>query len=75
MMGLQGIKGPPYRFIHGSNKEILSMNKEAMAKPMRLTHDIFPKLQPHVHLWTKLYGNDHELDLLLNFLSFEKTKS
>ncbi|XP_015895216.3 cytochrome P450 CYP749A22-like [Ziziphus jujuba] len=58
MMALQGIKGPSYRFIHGNNKEILSMKKEAIAKAIRLSHDILYKLQPHCHLWTNLYGKN-----------------
>ncbi|XP_062111509.1 cytochrome P450 CYP749A22-like [Humulus lupulus] len=35
LMGLQGVEGPSYRFIHGSTKEIMSMQKEAMAKPLK----------------------------------------
>lgn len=59
LMGLQGIKGPSYRFIHGNNQEMLSIKKEAMAKRMLgLSHDIYHKVQPHIHLWTNLYGND-----------------
>ncbi|XP_062111507.1 cytochrome P450 CYP749A22-like isoform X2 [Humulus lupulus] len=65
-MSLRGIKGPSYRFIHGSNKEILSMQKEARDSPFGLSHDIFPKLQPHIHYWTKLYGN--------NFLQWDGSK-
>ncbi|KAL5569322.1 hypothetical protein UlMin_025897 [Ulmus minor] len=60
LMNLQGIKGPSYRFFHGTSKEQLSMGKEARAKPiMGLSHNIFPKLQPHVHCWTKLYGKNY----------------
>ncbi|XP_048318869.2 cytochrome P450 CYP749A22-like [Ziziphus jujuba] len=59
LMGLQGIKGPSYRFIHGNNQEMLSIKKEAMAKPMLgLSHDIYHKVQPHIHLWTNLYGKN-----------------
>ncbi|PPS05175.1 hypothetical protein GOBAR_AA15497 [Gossypium barbadense] len=32
MMNSQGIKGPPYRFIHGNNKEATKMRKEALSK-------------------------------------------
>ncbi|XP_062111510.1 cytochrome P450 CYP749A22-like [Humulus lupulus] len=59
LMGLQGVKGPPYRFIHGSTKEIMSMQKEAMAKPLGLSNNIYPKLLPHVHCWTNLYGKNY----------------
>ncbi|PON97251.1 hypothetical protein TorRG33x02_070070, partial [Trema orientale] len=58
LMGLQGVKGPSYRLIHGSTKEILTMQREAMARPFGLSHDIFPKLQPHIHCWTNLYGKN-----------------
>ncbi|KAL6186712.1 hypothetical protein ACLB2K_042831 [Fragaria x ananassa] len=33
------------------------MKKEIMSRPMKLTHDILPAVQPHIHSWTKLYGN------------------
>ncbi|PON79745.1 Cytochrome P450, E-class, group I [Parasponia andersonii] len=59
LMGLQGVKGPSYRFIHGSTKQIMSMQKEAMARPLGLSNDIFPKLLPHVHCWTNLYGKNY----------------
>ncbi|KAB5538334.1 hypothetical protein DKX38_015867 [Salix brachista] len=42
-MASQGIRGPSYRFVHGSTKEVMAMKKEAMAKPMTLSHNIFPK--------------------------------
>ncbi|KHG13385.1 Cytochrome P450 protein [Gossypium arboreum] len=58
MLNSQGIKGPPYRFIHGNNKEIIKMRKEAMSKPKALTHDMFIKLQPHTHSWIKEYGKN-----------------
>ncbi|PON97253.1 Cytochrome P450, E-class, group I [Trema orientale] len=59
LMGLQGVKGPSYRFIHGSTKEIMSMQKEAMARPLGLSNNIFPKILPHVHCWTNLYGKNY----------------
>ncbi|MBA0827634.1 hypothetical protein Goarm_012404 [Gossypium armourianum] len=58
MLNSQGIKGPPYRFIHGNNKEIIKMRKEAMSKPKALTHDIFAKTQPHMYSWIKKYGKN-----------------
>ncbi|XP_050245913.1 cytochrome P450 CYP749A22-like isoform X1 [Quercus robur] len=55
----QGIKGPSYRFFHGSTKEIFNMIKEAMSRPMNLSHDIFPTILPHVHSWVDKYGKNY----------------
>ncbi|XP_065622463.1 cytochrome P450 CYP749A22 [Quercus suber] len=55
----QGIKGPSYRFFHGSTKEIFNMKKEAMSRPMNLSHDIFSTILPHVHSWVDKYGNNY----------------
>lgn len=58
LMSSQGIKGPSYRFLHGNTKEIMSMRRETMEKGMDgMSHDIFPRILPHVHSWAKLYGN------------------
>ncbi|KAL1111098.1 hypothetical protein V6Z11_D02G034600 [Gossypium hirsutum] len=46
MMNSQGIKGPPYNFITTNNK------------PMALSHDIFPKVQPHIYTWINKYGKN-----------------
>ncbi|TYH90362.1 hypothetical protein ES332_A13G043100v1 [Gossypium tomentosum] len=56
IMNSQGIRGPPYEFIHGNNKEIAQMLMEASIKPMALTHDIFPRVMPHVYSWINKYG-------------------
>ncbi|XP_024159147.1 cytochrome P450 CYP749A22 [Rosa chinensis] len=56
LMGLQGIKGPSYRLVHGNAKEILNLKKEAMSRPKGLSHDIFPIVQPQYHSWLKIYG-------------------
>ncbi|XVF38007.1 hypothetical protein REPUB_Repub20aG0060600 [Reevesia pubescens] len=56
----QGVKGPPYRFIHGNNKEVNRFKKEALSKSMMaLTHDIFPKVMPHVYSWINIYGKNY----------------
>lgn len=55
-MHSQGINGPPYKFFYGSNKDVSNMKKEAMVKPMDLSHDILYKAQPHIHAWIKKYG-------------------
>ncbi|XP_050373901.1 cytochrome P450 CYP749A22-like [Argentina anserina] len=58
LMALQGIQGPSYRLIYGNTKEISNMQKEAMRRPINLSHDIFPRVQPHIHTWTKSYGRN-----------------
>ncbi|PRQ39036.1 putative cytochrome P450, EF-Hand 1, calcium-binding protein [Rosa chinensis] len=58
LMILQGIKGPPYRLLYGNAKEIINMQKEAMSRPISLSHDIFSRVQPHIHSWTKSYGKN-----------------
>ncbi|KAL4310263.1 hypothetical protein GQ457_01G033190 [Hibiscus cannabinus] len=37
ILNSQGIKGPPYRFIHGNNREVDKMRKEALSKTLGLT--------------------------------------
>ncbi|XP_020530523.1 cytochrome P450 CYP749A22-like [Amborella trichopoda] len=56
-MEKQGIRGPPYKFLHGNNKEVELMMREAIAKPMDLSHDTFSKVQPYIYTWTKIYGD------------------
>ncbi|XP_022722687.1 cytochrome P450 CYP749A22-like [Durio zibethinus] len=55
----QGVKGPPYKFIHGNNKEVAKFRKEALSKPMALTHDIFPRVMPHVYSCINKYGKNY----------------
>ncbi|GMJ04591.1 PHYB ACTIVATION TAGGED SUPPRESSOR 1 [Hibiscus trionum] len=59
-MASQGITGPSYKFIHGNNKENFRLRQEALRNPMpTLSHDIFPRVQPHIHSRIKLYGKIH----------------
>lgn len=58
-MGSQGIKGPSYRLFNGSTKEILNLKKEAMSRPLGLSHDILSKAQPHIHSWINKYGKNY----------------
>ncbi|KAE8714548.1 Cytochrome P450 [Hibiscus syriacus] len=58
VLNSQGINGPPYRFIHGNNKEVSKMRMETMSKAMGLSHDIFPKVQPHLYSWINKYGKN-----------------
>ncbi|PPS05170.1 hypothetical protein GOBAR_AA15492 [Gossypium barbadense] len=55
MMNSQGIKGPPYRFIHGNSKEVARLEQEALSKRVALTDDIFPKVLPHFYTWINRY--------------------
>ncbi|KAL2546602.1 Cytochrome [Forsythia ovata] len=57
-MRSQGLKGPSYRFIHGNTKEIINMTKEATSTSMEFSHDLFPRIQPHLYSWMKLYGKN-----------------
>ncbi|MBA0727054.1 hypothetical protein Golax_002836 [Gossypium laxum] len=58
-LSLQGIKGPPYEFIHGNNKASTRFRYEALSKPMAsLTHDIVPRVIPQIHSWINTYGDD-----------------
>ncbi|KAL5553578.1 hypothetical protein UlMin_040979 [Ulmus minor] len=58
LMGLQGIKGPSYRLFYGNTKEILSMMKVAMGKPLGLSNNIFPHVHPHINSWIDIYGKN-----------------
>ncbi|KAK8987963.1 hypothetical protein V6N11_065567 [Hibiscus sabdariffa] len=59
MLNSQGIRGPPYRFIHGNNREVAEIRQEASSKPLGLTHDIFPRVQPHMYTWINKYGKNY----------------
>lgn len=64
----QGIRGPPYKFVHGSSKESFKMITQVRDIPMNnLSHDIFPKIQPEIHTWTNTYGR--------NYLSWHGTQA
>ncbi|KAF8040368.1 hypothetical protein BT93_B2562 [Corymbia citriodora subsp. variegata] len=60
MMAQQGIRGPPYRFLHGNTKETIKMRREARSTPMDdLSLDIFPKVQPEIDSWINTYGRNY----------------
>lgn len=52
---MQGISGPPYKFLFGNIPEMQKMLKEAKSKPMELSHRILPRVMPHCHAYYK-YG-------------------
>ncbi|GLJ51760.1 hypothetical protein SUGI_1099950 [Cryptomeria japonica] len=54
----QGISGPPYRLFSGNSTDITRMTDEQNSKPMALSHDILPRVLPHLHQWSKSYGQD-----------------
>ncbi|KAF5755403.1 putative cytochrome P450 [Helianthus annuus] len=59
IMTHQGIKGPPYHFIHGNTKEIAAMKDQANTTPFtEISHDIYPRIQPHFFTWFQLYGKN-----------------
>nr|GME05323.1 cytochrome P450 CYP749A22-like [Ipomoea batatas] len=67
VMSSQGIMGPPYSFPHGNTKQISNMRSQSMGKPMfDVSHDIFARIQPHVHTWKEIYGKQ--------FLTWHGTK-
>eukprot|EP01018_Ginkgo_biloba_P017167 Gb_41653 [translate_table: standard] len=46
----QGIGGPPYKLLHGNYRETMQLIQKARSTPMKLSHDIVPRL-------SKLLGN------------------
>ncbi|KAJ8760493.1 hypothetical protein K2173_015160 [Erythroxylum novogranatense] len=55
----QGVKGPSYKILHGNIKEIHVMRNKMLSSPMELSHQIYPRILPHVYLWTKLHGKNY----------------
>ncbi|KAJ8771907.1 hypothetical protein K2173_027084 [Erythroxylum novogranatense] len=59
LMRSQGIVGPSYRFLYGTNDQLLKMRTEALSRPMTdLSHNIYPRIQPHLYLWINKYGTN-----------------
>ncbi|KAL8106051.1 cytochrome P450 CYP749A22-like [Apium graveolens] len=58
LLSSQGVKGLSYSFPHGNTKIISAMTSQSMGYPMGISHDMFPRIQPHVYLWTKIYGRN-----------------
>ncbi|XP_031098677.1 cytochrome P450 734A1-like [Ipomoea triloba] len=53
----QGIRGPPYRFLIGNAKEILSLMLKASSQSIPCySHNILPRVLPFYHHWKKIYG-------------------
>ncbi|KAF8769680.1 hypothetical protein HU200_006285 [Digitaria exilis] len=54
----QGVRGPPYRFLLGSVKEMVALMAEASSKPMSppTSHNALPRVLAFYHYWRKIYG-------------------
>ncbi|GMP93749.1 hypothetical protein CsSME_00043456 [Camellia sinensis var. sinensis] len=61
MMGLQGIKGPSYSFLHGSTKQIMNMRKESFATAMDLSHQYSQEL-----CLTLMPGSSYMVKIIFN---------
>lgn len=55
----QGLKGPPYRLLHGDMKQLATMARQAAtnAKPISFSDDFLPTILPFYHHNIKTYGN------------------
>lgn len=52
----QGFTGNPYRVLYGDLKEFSMMTKEANSKPISISDDIVPRVQPSLHHSCNKYG-------------------
>ncbi|KAI4312983.1 hypothetical protein MLD38_037765 [Melastoma candidum] len=59
MMVGQGVLGPQYQLIFGNTRQASQMNIAALHKPLKLSDDVFQKVQPHIYTWTKAYGKNY----------------
>jgi hypothetical protein len=61
----QGVRGPPYRFLLGSVRELAALMAEASSKPMSpaTSHNALPRVLAFYHYWRKIYGAFCDLSL------------
>ncbi|KAI4323741.1 hypothetical protein L6164_023323 [Bauhinia variegata] len=52
----QGLKGNPYRFLFGDEKEVSRMLQEVKSKPINIDDDIGPRMQPYQYKTVNKYG-------------------
>ncbi|KAL5212470.1 hypothetical protein ABZP36_023317 [Zizania latifolia] len=54
----QGVRGPPYRFLLGSVREMVALMVKASSKPMSppTSHNALPRVLAFYHYWRKIYG-------------------
>lgn len=57
----QGFTGNPYRVLYGDLKEFSMMTKEANSKPISISDDIVPRVQPSLHHSCNKYGKNFYL--------------
>ena len=68
----QGFSGNPYRVLFGDMKDSSKLAKEAMSKPIDLSDNIAPRVQPFVHQIIRTYGIA-SLNLLIKSPSWANT--
>lgn len=56
-MGHQGISGPAYKFIFGNTEEISKKKENSSRCAMDLSHNLLPRIMPHIYSWINIYGN------------------
>ena len=57
MFQAQGVRGPPYRYLRGSNGDIRRMRAEADAAALDARdHDYLRRVLPHFLAWKDKYG-------------------
>jgi cytochrome P450 family 709 len=53
----QGVRGPPYRYLRGSNGDVRRMKAEADGAALDARdHDYLPRVVPHFLAWKYKYG-------------------
>lgn len=52
----QGFRGNSYKLFFGDMKESSTMLTEAKSKPMKLCHDIAPRVIPFLHQTVNIHG-------------------
>ncbi|CAJ1957814.1 unnamed protein product [Sphenostylis stenocarpa] len=54
----QGFQGNPYKVFVGDSIEFLKMREEALSKPMSLSDDIVPRVEPYLHHSVNTHGRN-----------------
>ncbi|XP_022878346.1 cytochrome P450 CYP749A22-like isoform X1 [Olea europaea var. sylvestris] len=52
----QGISGPAYKFIFGNTEEISKKKENSSRCAMDLSHNLLPRIMPHIYSWINIYG-------------------